>query len=81
MNNAKNLSNKSEFPEQLRSISELSAWLNVPIKTIYKWTSDHNSGLPYYKIGKRLRFRFSDVESWLQKYKGSQGAQEFARHE
>jgi excisionase family DNA binding protein len=64
--------------EQMQSISDLSAWLGIPTKTIYKWTSDRHSGIPFYRLGKHLRFRFSEVESWLRKYRGSEGTREFA---
>jgi excisionase family DNA binding protein len=63
--------------EPMRSIQELSDWLDVPRKTIYKWTSDPDSGLPFYRIGRHLRFRFSEVVRWLMRYRASSGAREF----
>ena len=68
-----------EGGEQLHSIEELSNILRIPIKTIYKWTSDSRSGIPFFKVGRHLRFRYSDVERWLIKYRGSEGAKEFCQ--
>jgi excisionase family DNA binding protein len=65
-------------PEPLRSINDLCKWLDIPIKTIYRWTSDRRSGFPSYRVGRHLRFRFSEIERWLVKYRGSDGAKEFA---
>lgn len=46
--------------------------LGVPRKTVYKWCYEHRTtGFPYYKIGRHLKFRFSEVENWLKKYRRS----------
>lgn len=63
--------------EQLKSITDLCEWLMVPRKTVYTWTSNRHVGFPFYKIGKHLRFRFSEVDSWIKKYHASEGAHEF----
>jgi excisionase family DNA binding protein len=63
--------------EPLRNIDELCNWFGISKNTVYKWTSNRHTGLPYYRLGKYLRFRFSEVESWLRKYKASEGAREF----
>jgi excisionase family DNA binding protein len=63
--------------ELLQDIDELCRLLGVPKKTVYKWTSDRHTGFPYYKVGKHLRFRFSEVDAWLRKYRASEGAREF----
>lgn len=64
-------------PEPLRSVDELCRWFGISKNTVYKWTSYRYSGLPYYRIGKYLRFRFSEIELWLRKYKASEGTREF----
>jgi excisionase family DNA binding protein len=38
--------------------------LGVEQSTIYAWT--HRKTIPFIKLGKLVRFRLSDVESWLQ---------------
>ena len=63
--------------ERLRSIKDLCLLLGIPKKTVYKWTSDRHSGIPYYKVGRHLRFRFSEIDSWLRKYRASEAVHEF----
>jgi DNA binding domain, excisionase family len=51
------------------SIETLMERLGVPKKTIYKWSYEHlTTGFPSYKIGRHLKFRFSEVEIWLKKF-------------
>lgn len=69
---------QNDQPEHLQSVDDLSQWLGIPVKTIYKWTSNHHSGIPFYRLGKHLRFRFTEIEAWLRKYRSSEGAREFA---
>jgi excisionase family DNA binding protein len=68
----------SDQIEPLRDIDDLCRLLDVPKKTVYKWTSDRHTGFPYYKVGKHLRFRFSEVDSYLRKYRASEGVREFS---
>lgn len=45
-------------------ISDVSAFLGVPVGTLYQWR--HTGGGPKaYRLGKHLRYRQADVESWL----------------
>lgn len=59
-----------EQPEALRDIErllsarELARYLEVPVKTIYTWRY-HKTGPQGFRVGKHLRFRQRDVESWL----------------
>ena len=55
--------------EQYLTLDEVSAHLQVSRATLYKFTS-RNTDRPRLKgvrIGRRLRFRKSDVEQWLEK--------------
>jgi len=56
---------------RLLSIAELSAYLNLKRSTLYAklWN------IPHYRIGRLIRFRLEDIDSWLQKNKV--GAEEF----
>lgn len=59
---------KQEF-EPFVTVKELSELLQIPVKTIYKWSSEsHINGFPTHKIGRHLRFRLSEVDEWLKKY-------------
>ena len=50
--------------ERLLSAQELARYLEVPEKTIYAWRY-HKTGPRGFRVGKHLRFRQRDVESWL----------------
>lgn len=43
---------------------EVARYLQVPVKTIYRWRYA-GEGPPAYRVGRHLRFRWSDVEGWL----------------
>ena len=46
------------------SIQEVAKLLNVPVSTIYGWKR-RGVGPPYYKVGRKLRYRKSDARKWL----------------
>lgn len=51
--------------EPLWSIQQLSDFLQVPVKTIYRWR-DIGEGPRGYRVGRHLRFRRADVMAWLE---------------
>jgi excisionase family DNA binding protein len=52
-----------ELPEWL-GVDALARWLDVPERTVYMWRY-RGDGPKAYKIGRHLRFRKSDIETWL----------------
>lgn len=50
----------------LWDIADVSAYLQVPVSSIYKMTA-RKAGvrIPHIRIGGKLRFRQSDVDQWL----------------
>jgi excisionase family DNA binding protein len=50
----------------LWDIADVSAYLQVPVSSIYKMTA-HKAvvRIPHIRIGGKLRFRQSDVDQWL----------------
>jgi len=50
--------------DRLLTVEDLAAYLDVPVKTIYAWRH-HKTGPSGIRIGKHLRFRWSEVERWL----------------
>src|SRR5208283_1411407 len=53
----------SDKMEKFMDVKELSDKLGVEVSTIYKWT--HKRSIPFVHIGKLVRFRETDVMSWL----------------
>lgn len=50
--------------ERLLSVEELANYLEVPVKTIYTWRH-RNTGPKGFRVGKHVRFRWSDVQAWV----------------
>jgi excisionase family DNA binding protein len=46
-------------------IEDLSHYLNVKVKTIYSMAPD----IPHYRIGKLIRFKKTEIDSWLESKK------------
>jgi excisionase family DNA binding protein len=52
-------------PEQLLSIDDLAELLQVPRATIYRWNHRGLGPTPLH-IGRHVRYRPSDVNSWIE---------------
>ncbi len=50
--------------DRLLTVEELSNYLDVSVATIYAWRY-RRQGPPGFRVGKHLRFRWSDVERWI----------------
>ena len=50
--------------EPLLSIEELAEYLDIPVSTIRDWRTD-GKGPRAIRLGGRLRFAVSDVQTWL----------------
>lgn len=48
-------------------IANLSNYLNVKVKTIYSMVPD----IPHYRIGKLIRFKKVEIDSWLESKKSN----------
>ena len=49
---------------RLLSPIELANYLGVPLATVYRWRS-HRGGPTGIRVGRHVRYRFGDVEHWL----------------
>ncbi len=58
------LSNKGSGKDEIFTVETLSEYLHVPTKKIYNMT--HLKEIPYFKVGKGLRFRKKDIDAWFQ---------------
>jgi len=50
--------------KRLLTVQDLADYLDVPVATIYAWRY-HRQGPPGFRVGRHLRFRWSDVEQWI----------------
>lgn len=51
--------------KQLLSPRQLADYLNVPLATLYAWRY-HGEGPPGFRVGKHVRYRWNDVQVWVQ---------------
>jgi excisionase family DNA binding protein len=51
--------------EPLLTITEVAAYLGVPVKTLYAWRY-RRLGPPALRVGRHVRYRRSDLEGWVQ---------------
>jgi excisionase family DNA binding protein len=63
--------------EALATVGEVAAFLRVPPRTLYRWRYV-GVGPPAFRVGKHLRFRWGDVETWLLE-RGDPAARQRAR--
>ena len=53
-----------QAPDPLLSPEDVSDWLQIPVGTLYQWRY-RRRGPNGIMVGRHLRYRRSDVESWL----------------
>jgi len=51
--------------ERLLTIKEICDLLQVSRSTVYEWT--HIGFIPHYKLPNAIRFKESDINSWIQR--------------
>ena len=49
--------------ERLLLPQDVAELIGVKLSTIYQWT--HKEYIPYIKLGRMVRFRLGDIETWL----------------
>lgn len=54
------------LPTDLLPESEAAKLLQVAPGTLSVWRSTKRYPLPYIKVGRRVRYRRSDLEAWLE---------------
>ena len=50
--------------DRLLSVGDLAAYLGVPVKTLYQWRHK-GIGPRGLRVGRHLRYRPKDIDSWL----------------
>ena len=50
--------------KELLDTAQVAEWLNIAESTIRKWV--HYGFIPHVKLGRCVRFREEDIETWLQ---------------
>lgn len=55
--------------ERLWTIEDVSAYLGIPVGTLYQWRSKEY-GPPGRRMGKYVRYRPADVRAWVDSLSG-----------
>ncbi|MDP3983703.1 MAG: helix-turn-helix domain-containing protein [Acidimicrobiia bacterium] len=50
--------------DRLLTPGELAVYLDVPLTTLYAWRY-RGEGPAGFRVGKHLRYRWSDIEHWI----------------
>jgi len=53
-------------PERLWTVADVAEYLGVTERTVRTW--QHSQRLPYLKIGGTVRFRPTDVRTWIDRF-------------
>jgi len=61
-------SSEQLIDNQLWSVDRLAQYLDVPVATVRDWC--YKRKIPFIKAGRHVRFKFSDVEKWLEEGEG-----------
>lgn len=56
---------RSTDADRLLSPEQLATFLGVPLATVYRWRT-RGGGPRGIRVGRHVRYRLSDVESWLE---------------
>lgn len=53
--------------EKFIGIKEVSVCFGIKESTVYAWV--HTRQIPFYKIGRLVKFKVADIEKWLEEKK------------
>ena len=53
-----------ESLDRLLTVDDLAEYLEIPVATVYAWRY-RQEGPPGFRVGRHLRYRWSDVERWI----------------
>jgi excisionase family DNA binding protein len=56
----------SSADDRLWTVEELSAYLGIPVATLYRWRRCR-CGPPSHRVGRHLRYLPAEVAAWLKK--------------
>ena len=67
MNNELENTMQEAMPEKWVNLEHIADHLSVSKDTVREWIK--NGKLPYYRAGKRYKFKISEVDEWLREGK------------
>lgn len=64
----------TQHPSSLLDEQQAAQHLNVSPGTLSVWRSTGRYALPFVKVGRRVRYRLADLDSWIQERVRESGA-------
>jgi excisionase family DNA binding protein len=61
------LNSKDSLPEKWVNLEDIAVHLSLSEDTVRAWVKDGK--LPFYRAGKRYKFKISEVDEWVRKGK------------
>jgi len=52
-------------PENFLSVGEAADYLSISVRTLASWRGDSSESLAYIKIGRLVKYRKSDLDSYI----------------
>lgn len=52
--------------KQLLTFKQVAEYLQISDETLKRWVKGNH--IPYYRVGKGIRFKQSDLDQWLQEF-------------
>lgn len=56
--------NEAAGRNEYLSPEQLAEFIQVPVRTVYRWRAAGDYGPPAAKFGRHVRYRRADVEAW-----------------
>jgi len=60
--------------ETYLTVEELAAYLKLTVQTVRRWVL--NNDVPFHKVNHSVRFRLSEIETWVKKHNFIEKAKE-----
>ncbi len=64
LNESADVVDLSRLGDHLVTPGQLADYLGLPVATLYAWRY-HGDGPPGFRVGRHLRYRWSDIEAWI----------------
>ncbi len=69
----------SKQSKPIMGLEECASYLNISRNTIYHWVSTNR--IPFYRLGKKLLFRVSEVNEWALQHQNKVKSEEEIKSE
>jgi hypothetical protein len=65
------MNHNTAYGERLIDAKAAAYLMNLPMRWLTQPKQRHMRGMPYYRVGKLVRFRLSELAAWMQAQGGA----------